>query len=364
MHFLQIGINEQTAFTLKWARGCMQNSKSVKNLVRIQSWISLGAVFIFASLGMSAELGSDSITAARVRQSPAETRSDNQQYVSLKKFNSELSLKAKEYQKTAAYTTLENSQQRIIYKINHSKSVISGNVQLTYAQSMIDQNDGNKKAFQSIMTTISGMISEDYTLTARISASQDLENSDSDETNGVSDLGLILSKKQNEIADWITGGFSFISTLPTSSYSRDYQNFQGSLGTAYTFSLTDQVLAQGVSTSLSVSANRNFHKFETDANGRNLNIYGLKESLVSTYTTGSFLFSFEFLHRHAWDYSGTVSQAFEHTEEVSYSITQRWSASLGHTNAGSWLTPNGQDSNLKVINENDSIIYGSMSLVF
>ncbi len=343
----------------------MKAVKRVKKLVSTLSLVSLSVAMLLASVGFAAGTvkSKRGNTAGQVRQGKMQQRSQHN-FVSLKQFNSELDVKVKEYQKVASFTSLETAQQEISYKADGSKKTISGSVNITYSRSAVDHQDGTARASQSAMLTLAGALSDNYTLTGRISASQDLKDTENEETNGVSDLGLILTQKKVELANWVNGGFGVSSTLPTSKYSREYQNFEGSLGGSYTFALTEAVLVKGLSTSLSLGAARNFHRYETDAAGRILNPYSVREILSAGYTKGAFSFSFEFLHRHAWNYKGSVSQAFEHTEEISYSVTPQWGVSLGHTNAGSWLAPNRQDSNLKLINENDSIIYGSMSLVF
>jgi hypothetical protein len=74
--------------------------------------------------------------------------------------------------------------------------------------------------------------------------------------------------------------------------------------------------------------------------------------------------SLDFIHRHSFAYDGYVGQSFEHTEELEYSIFPKWKVALGHTNAGSWLRANMQETNLKLFNEDDSLVYGSTEVAF
>ncbi len=343
----------------------MKAVKRVKKLVSTLSLVSFSVAMLLANVGFAATSAKSARgnTAGQIRQGKIQQRSQHN-FISLKNFNSELNIKVKEYQKVAAFTSLETAQQEISYKADGTKKTFSGSVIMTYSQSAVDHKDGTSQASQSAMAILTGALSDNYSLTGRISVSQNLKDTEDQESNGVSDLGVILSQKHIELTNWLKGGFGVSSTLPTSKYSRDFQNFEGSLGGSYTFALTEAVLMKGLSTSLSLGAARNFHRYETDATGRILNPYSVREIVSAGYSKGAFSFSFEFLHRHAWNYSGTVSQVFEHTEEITYSVTPQWGVALGHTNGGSWLAPNRQDSNLKLINENDSIIYGSMSLVF
>jgi hypothetical protein len=267
-------------------------------------------------------------------------------------------------QKATAFRSVEATEQQANYRADGSIKTITAMVFATQAQSIYDFKDGTKRTSQSIMMNLSGRLSDNYTLVGRLSASRDLVDTESDVTNGLSDLLVVLAKRHSSLTPWLRGGGSLTSVLGTSKFSREYQNFYGNVGATYTLSLTDAWLAPGFNASLTLGANRNFHQFETDKAGRILNQYGLREILAAGYSFNSFSFSFEFVHRHAWNYKGFINQAFEHTEEISYFITPQWSVALGHTNSGSWLAPNGRDSNLKLINENDSMVYSSMSVVF
>lgn len=273
-------------------------------------------------------------------------------------------VKTKKTQKVTAFRSIEATEQQAALRADGSVKTVSGMVFVTHAQSLYDYQDGSKRASQSLLMNLMGRINDDYTLIGRLSASRDLQDTESDASNGVSDLFLVLAKRHSNLQPWLRGGYSLTSVLGTSRFSQVYQNFYGNIGATYTFSLTNAVLAEGFMASLTLGANRNFHQFETDKAGRILNEYGLREILSTGYSIGSFVFSFEFVHRHAWNYQGAINQAFEHTEEVTYFINPSWSVALGHTNGGSWLAPNGRDSNLRLIDQSNSMVYSSMSLAF
>ena len=344
----------------------MQKINCVKKLVSQLSHLVLGTAMLLSNDVFAASVrtkSNNSQTTGRIRQGSVLKNSPNN-ILSLKEFNNELKDKVDEYQMVASFTSIDNIDHVMATKVDGSKSAFSGSVSATYSQSLVDHEDGTKAASNTISASLSAALSENYTLSGQISATQDVNDQESDQANGVSDLGISLAQKRVQLADWLKGGFNISSTLPVSKYSREYQGFQGSIGASYSFSLTDEVLAKGFKTGISIGGSRNFHEFETDASGRILNPYSMKESLSTSYEIKDFSISFDFLHRHAWNYKGSVSEAFELSQELGYSVTPQWGVALGHSNAGSWLAPNGRDSNLKLINEDDSIIYGSMSLMF
>jgi hypothetical protein len=241
----------------------------------------------------------------------------------------------------------------------------SGVLGVSYSESMIDHKDGTRQASQSLNAQLGWSFSEDYSLTSKFSVDKDLRDSETYQGNGLSDIAFILAHKPWDLARWLQGTVSVSTVAPTSDESNKVFNLQSALGVNYTFSLTPAVLARGVETSLTLGASRNFHRYNTDVNGNELNEYGLKQIFDAGYTYAKFIyFSFEFIHRTGFKYDGTASETFEHTEEIGYNPTSKWNVAVGHTNSGSWLRANEQDSNLKLYNENDSIVYLSTSVKF
>jgi hypothetical protein len=52
------------------------------------------------------------------------------------------------------------------------------------------------------------------------------------------------------------------------------------------------------------------------------------------------------------------------SQELGYEISPLFAVAIGHTNAGSSLRPNGNDSNVQLVDENTSLIYGSLTVTF
>lgn len=267
--------------------------------------------------------------------------------------------------KYAYYKRAENLSQTasLSTKAAPEEQLVTGSFAFAHSESMIDRKDGSKSASRSYIANINTKLSDEWNFTTRITYSQELRDVENPQGD-FSDLRLRFSKKAHELADWVKGGHAFSIKLPTSKNSREYQKLQASVGASYSFGLTPVVLAKGFDVSLALSASRNFHQYDTDAGGNILNQYSMSESLSGAYSYKSWTFSTELVLNHGWNYEGSVSQAFEHTQEIGYSITPRWGVSVGHTNSGGWLKPNGQDSNLSLIDENDSFIYASTSVSF
>lgn len=264
-----------------------------------------------------------------------------------------------------AAATVFSQTQNMTYKGKTEDSAFSGSVGVSYGQSMVDHLDGSKQAFRSLNTRLGWTLSENYSISGSFSVDQNLRDGEVKEGNGISDIGIGLAHKPWDLANWLTGSIAVTTVIPASEQSTRVLGLQTALGIGYTFALTPAVLAKGFETSLTLGASRNFHRYETSVDGRVLNPYGLKEVLSSSYTYNKAVsFSFEFIHRHAWSYGGNVTESFEHSQELGYIVAPNWSVSIGHTNSGSWLKANTQDSNLKLINEDDSVVYLTTSVMF
>lgn len=267
--------------------------------------------------------------------------------------------------KVAHYKRAETLSQTASMNVKETTEdkIVTGSVNLAHSQSLIDHQDGTRQNARTIIMGVNTKINSDWAVLTRVSFQDDPRAVDSIE-NGFSDLMFRLGKSPIKLFEWLKGSYSYTAVLPTSKYSTQFQGLQTSLGANYSLELTPAVLTKGFELSLTFTAGRNFHQYETDKSGRVLNEYSLRETLSGAYSYKSFTFSTDLMLRHGFSYNGETSQAFEHSQEIGYSITPRWGVSLGHTNSGSWFRPNGQDSNLKLIDENNSVIYGSTSLKF
>lgn len=272
------------------------------------------------------------------------------------------SYKVSSYSASSSLTQITNGnfQRRANQK---EEKLVSAQINLSQGQSLIDQKDGTFEASRTAVAVVSTKINSNWSIVAITSLSEDLRDTESLD-DGFSDLILRLVQNQKSLSDWLAGGLTTTIVVPVSERSTRVQELQTSLQAGYNFSLKDQVLAKGFGVSLNLNAGRNFHRFKQDINGTILNEYTFRETLAGSYTYKNVSASANLILYHGINYQGGASQSFEHSQELGYTFSKIWSASIGHTNSGAWFRPNGQDSNLKLINENDSIIYLSTTAVF
>jgi hypothetical protein len=59
-----------------------------------------------------------------------------------------------------------------------------------------------------------------------------------------------------------------------------------------------------------------------------------------------------------------MSEAFIHMEAIGYSVTENLSFSFGHTNSGSMLSPNQEEIEIRLVDENNSTLFVSTTYIF
>lgn len=271
--------------------------------------------------------------------------------------------KVSSYSATSSLTQITSGDFLRRTRYQEEEKLVSAQINFSQSQSMIDRQDGTLQADRTVVAVVSTKVSSNWAVIAITSLSDNLRDPESVD-DGFSDLLLRLSQSNQTLADWLNGSASYTVVIPTSERSTRIQDSQGSLQAGYTFSFTDRLLAKGLGFSVNFNGGRNFHKYEEDINGNILNVYTLRETLSGSYSYKNFAASASLILRHGINYQGGATQSFEHSQELTYNFSKTWSGSLGHTNSGAWYRPNGQDSNLRLINEDDSIIYVSTTAVF
>lgn len=239
-------------------------------------------------------------------------------------------------------------------------SIISGSLGATGSTNLYDHQDGSRNDGLDYELNLAYILNPKFSLAWKSGYSQNLKDS---EVNDFTDSVLSFRKSPTELGSYILFSPSTSALFATSKRSRNIQNLQMGLRLGGSFSL-NPVMNPNLSLGISLSGGQNFHDYETDVHGRVLNKYSVSQGLSAGYTFGKFSLSFIFNHKNAWSYQGNMIEAFEHFQDLSYSISKRFSVSVGHTNSGSALKANGEDSNIALIDENSSVVYSSLTLNF
>lgn len=241
-----------------------------------------------------------------------------------------------------------------------AQPLVSGSFAVYRNTSLYDFQDGTRRDSADYVLKMGLKITPDYSLSVQGGYSQDLHHSEYDDFG---DTSVSLGRKAIPLGLYVLLSPSITAIVPTSKMSHTVQNLESAYRVGASFSL-NPVVNPNLVLGLGLSGGQNFHQYDTDINGNVLNQYSFNQTLIAGYNLGNFSLSAIYIHKNAWTYQHTLKEAFEHYEEIGYGVNNSLAVAIGHSNGGSALKANGSDSNLALINENDSMVYGALTLMF
>lgn len=227
------------------------------------------------------------------------------------------------------------------------------NIRSGYSQNMYETDSQNSQQITDNTLVISQQLNETTRGIFVLSAVKDIKNNE--ENFQLTDSILQVQRKvfENEIQKISLGGGII---LPTSKDSqlRQQLNFGTRLEVTDSLSFTN-LAAWSFSGSLKMTQMN--HRYETAIDGSQNTATHLRQGISVDYQINKFSVGANFDHINTWKYSGKMSDSFEASQEVSLIINKTFSTYLGHTNSGSVLKDNGTDSNIQIFNDNQSLVF-------
>lgn len=285
-------------------------------------------------------------------------------------------------------TTLQQAQmaqsQKVVMKADQtekqekpdSEPLVGIALQVSRSTSLYDHQDGTRGDSMDYLAMPHMKLSFG-SVKAKIVYSQNLrENGNTyDGTAGASDWGDVGVTFAKNPYKWMWSHpymitlTPFVSgVIPASQNSLKRDELKTAISTGISFGIVPDGIAPqsdgAWSFAIGLTAGRNIHSYETDINGKILNRYSSNQTLNFSYNYKDFSFGIEFINKSRWTYQGGVRNAFEHSQEVGYNFNESVSFAIGHSNGGNALKANGVDSNLELVNENDSSVYATLGLSF
>jgi hypothetical protein len=248
---------------------------------------------------------------------------------------------------------------------------LSATVEVSRGTNLYDFNDGSRGESLDVLV-LPTLTTSVGTFSIKEVYSKNLKNED-DVANGFSDASIIYGLKAKNW-EWsppyiLTMKPSFTVIAPLSDVSIKKNRLQTALSAGLSFGIKPDGLAAETAgawnVTIAATAGRSFHTYEEDINGAVLNKYSSNQTLALGYTIFDWSFSFDYTNRSRWTYQNNIKQSFVITEEISYAVNENFYASVGHSNdAGSVLKANGFESNVQVIDENNSGVYLTLGSSF
>ena len=162
---------------------------------------------------------------------------------------------------------------------------------------------------------------------------------------------------------------SFGVVIPATTRSRDQESLVLATRPAFRFELDLSSVRRSVirdfSAMFEVSILRAFHQFETSSlGGVNTQWRSSSWARLSYSPNARWSFSSDFIRNIGWSYQGNTQHSFSLGQTLSYQVSPKFSASLGHTNEGDVLRANGLSSNIRIFDPISSRVFTSFTVAF
>lgn len=178
---------------------------------------------------------------------------------------------------------------------------------------------------------------------------------------------LGVSRKLAKHSDYLSLTGEGRVYFPFDELNRDLDSYRSSINVRTTLSSTfDTFGAKGLSASFTTSYMQNFHEYYLNRAGSPNTMVSLSNTLSISY---SFLKKFSvntyFGNSHAWNYWGRrKTDSFSTGQSLSYSVTDEFSTTIGHSNGRSTFKSNGTDPNIELFSGDTSTVYTNLSYRF
>lgn len=255
-----------------------------------------------------------------------------------------------------------NSSTTLVQRPKKDTSIWSGFLVTSRSTGLYDFQDGTRSDNIDYTGRLNANLTSKYSLRVDTGFTQDLKDSEKDT---MADTLFTIRRAPINLGKTFLFAFNLGGIAPTSKDSSKRQKMQGSARAGIILAINPDRLIKGFAFVGAASFSRNFHEYETDVTGRVLNEYSSTQALTMSYDfpVGISL-SADLTHLNGISYQGNVKETYEISEEISYQLSSMFSAAIGHSNSGNALRPNGQDYSYRVYDENSSVVYASMTMVF
>ncbi|WP_374029170.1 hypothetical protein [Bdellovibrio bacteriovorus] len=255
-----------------------------------------------------------------------------------------------------------NSSTAVVQQPKKEGRIWSGFFSASRSTNLYDFNDGTRRDGMDYSTRLNVKLGKNYSLRFQGGYSQDLKEPEYDD---FSDISTTLQRSPFDLTKSLMMNYRVAATVPVSKDSRIRTNLITSLSTGVTFIINPDRLISGLDITGGLSVARSFHRYETALNGPVNTQYSSNQSFSVSYSFNSGVYvSADFLHRNTWSYQDVMRDSFDISQEIGYEINPTFTVAAGHSNSGSTLRPNGQDSAVDIVDENNSVVYGSLTVVF
>jgi len=226
---------------------------------------------------------------------------------------------------------------------------------LSGSSNLYKENSLDREASTDLDMIPSVYLGQGFSLSGRAIVSK--EETGARETS-VSNAKVTLKKEGPKLGrDWATA-FGVTGTAPTNELTRKQDRFQGGGGASA--NIKGQL--RKVEISYTLGFNQNSHEFTTNALG---------DANIQRTLTNELVLSYEFIknwslgisgyYRQGYTYSGFERQNYGNEIALGYTVAKNWEISAGIGNEGGAFKANGTESNIKVYDQNTTVVQAAVT---
>jgi hypothetical protein len=150
--------------------------------------------------------------------------------------------------------------------------------------------------------------------------------------------------------------------LPTNRQLQDETTYQGAGKVASNIAFDDLFLHSSIS--YGISFTRNVHELQQNFKGAFNVRDNVTQAINHSLPLGrDWSFDTSFVYTYGWTYLDDSRSKFYAGINLNWNFVKDWTASLGTSNEGNALKPNGSDSNIEFYNDNSSVVKFSLTYV-
>lgn len=229
-------------------------------------------------------------------------------------------------------------------------------VSLESASNMFDKNSPDREAANSLDIIPSYDLGSGYSVGGRAIVNKD--ETEAKETT-VSNMTVSFKKKGPNLTPNLGSVFGVTGVAPTNEPIRKETRFQGGARLSIQLKGVYRKLTYYVGS----TANRNFHQFTQAADGSNNVQYTLSSDLalelefVPNWTIAASGYG-----KTGWTYQDSSRQAYGNEFSISNQVAKQFSLTAGFRNEGAAFKADGVSSNIKIYDQNSSVVFAALTV--
>lgn len=200
------------------------------------------------------------------------------------------------------------------------------------------------------------------TLGTRLDASEDSKDDIEGPELAASTVFADITLGENKAGTWST---RTTVVLPNDKVTQ-YQSLEYGLSQRLRLIMSPKLFfSDKLGIDMAANIGRNFHKYQEAESGAVNNQYSSTQYIEFSWAFSEAIgISANFTHKNTWTYQNVAKEIFDFSQELGLQINENFALAVGHNNNGNVLAADNSSSNVNIEDENNSTIYGSVTVTY